>query len=678
MCGITAVVALDHVAQSTLNSQYRSRLGHEIQGSLSNIYHRGPDAHGIWISDDNRVALGSNRLAINDLSQSGEQPFHSEHGVHAVINGEIYMSSEERETLKKFHTFKGHSDCEVVVALYRKYGQDFLSKLRGEFAVCLYDSERQVFLAARDRYGIKPLFWTVVDHRLLFCSEAKGFLPFDWNPKWDVRSLIDDSWLHSEKTIFHGVQKIRPGYYLTCDSFSEHTERRKYWDLTYPDRHTPDKRTEDEMVTEVRNKLIEAIELRLHADVPVGFYLSGGIDSATICGMATLAVEGWSRKSGLDPAEIKKRLKCFCIGFEEETRFDEGPIAQRTADMLGLELITDRMNEAKFAENFSDATYSSEHHNPDLNYIGKFALSKLAHDHGVKVILSGEGSDEHFGGYWQFHPDFLREPDETYTTYQLDENRRARLTAGLEASSKAGYEGTSSEFTQTSSPLAHSLLNNTSISSLLWTVTMADFAPWTSCYGTLDRQEMRAHNPDIATVNLIQNTWHPLHTSQYIWTKSILPNLILTCMGDRMEMAHSVEGRPPFLDHHLTEYVNHLPPSVKIKYDPQTNRLTEKWILREAATPFISDELYSRKKHPFSAPILYKRGGPLHAMLEELVTRENVEQLGFLDGEMVERRFEAAFAGEGDPNAMRYVFTVAQWVVLSQRFGIEKAVAPGW
>lgn len=346
--------------------------------------------------------------------------------------------------------------------------------------------------------------------------------------------------------------------------------------------------------------------------------------------------------------------------------------------MLGLELVTTYMDETKLAEKFANATYSSEHHNPDLNYVGKFALSELANKHDYKVILSGEGSDEHFGGYWHFHPDFLREADGAYPTYHLDNEKRTDLATALESSSRPGYKGTSAKFNDSSSSLARQNLNNTSIASLLWTTTMADFALWTKCYGDVDRQETRSNNPDVATLGLIQQSWHPLHTSQYIWTKSILPNLILTCMGDRMEMSHSVEGRPPFLDHVLTDYINGIPPSLKIKYDPQTNQLTEKWILREAAKPYILDELYRRKKHPFSAPILYKRGGPLYKMLAELVTPENVEQLGFLDGYMVSRRFDAAFSDEGDPNAMRYVFTVAQWIVLSQRFGIEKAEAPGW
>jgi asparagine synthase (glutamine-hydrolysing) len=155
--------------------------------------------------------LGHARLAINDLSDSGIQPFHSNKGnIHVVVNGEIYLSDAEQEAeqLSKFHHFRGASDAELVIPLYQKYGIDFLSKLRGEFALVLYDSERQLFVAARDRYGIKPLFWTVVQNRLLVSSEAKGFLPLGWRPEWDVRSLIEEGWLHDERTVFKGVRKV--------------------------------------------------------------------------------------------------------------------------------------------------------------------------------------------------------------------------------------------------------------------------------------------------------------------------------------------------------------------------------------------------------------------------------------------------------------------------------------
>lgn len=155
------------------------------------------------------LALGHVRLAINDLTPAGEQPFRNELGnIHAVVNGELYGHELLREGLAGSYQFKGNSDCEIVIALYLEYGLHFLSKLRGEFALCLYDERRQMFVAARDRFGIKPLFWTVVENRLLVASEAKAFLSLGWKPEWDVRSLVEDGWLHSGRTLFKGINKV--------------------------------------------------------------------------------------------------------------------------------------------------------------------------------------------------------------------------------------------------------------------------------------------------------------------------------------------------------------------------------------------------------------------------------------------------------------------------------------
>lgn len=166
--------------------------------------------------------------------------------------------------------------------------------------------------------------------------------------------------------------------------------------------------------------------------------------------------------------------------------------------------------------------------------------------------------------------------------------------------------------------------------------------------------------------------WHPLHSAQYLWNKTALPNLLLTNLSDRTEMSHSIEGRVPFLDHHLMEYVNSLPPSMKIRYDPDTDTLTEKWVLRQASRPFITKELYTRKKHPYSAPNLWPAGGEMHRLMMRLVTEENVTGLGFVDWEGVEGWVERAFERQ-DQVLLRSVFGIAQWVVLGKRFGIPRA-----
>jgi asparagine synthase (glutamine-hydrolysing) len=198
------------------------------------------------------------RLAINDPTRAGEQPFHDKGGViHAVVNGEFYEHQRSKDELGDSYEFTSGSDCEIAIALYIKYGLHFLSKLRGEFSLSLYDSQKEVFIAARDRYGIKPLFWTIVDDHLLLASETKAFLPLGWRPKWDVRSIIEDGWLHDQRTIFKSVhkvsqvsrivraglasasdcsiKKVRPGHYLICSSF-DYMEEREYWDMDFPDK----------------------------------------------------------------------------------------------------------------------------------------------------------------------------------------------------------------------------------------------------------------------------------------------------------------------------------------------------------------------------------------------------------------------------------------------------------
>ncbi|KAF2202473.1 glutamine-hydrolyzing asparagine synthase [Delitschia confertaspora ATCC 74209] len=689
MCGITAIVALDQLKGRDLDAAYRNRTRTELYQSLEKLQHRGPDSEHVWISDDNRIALAQNRLAINDLTPDGEQPFHdAQNSVHVIVNGEIYMSDEDRAALEPWHTFKGHSDCEVIIPLYLKYGVSFLSKLRGEFALVLYDSRRQLVIAARDRFGIKPLFWTVAEGRLLISSEAKGFLPLGWKPEWDVKSLLDDGWVYGERTIFKGVRKILPAYYMTCLSF-DYIQQQQYWDIDYPDKTISDTRTEEEMVLAVREKLREAVRVRLRADVPVGIYLSGGLDSSTVAGIAVSILEEECEKTGRNINEAKKLLKCFCIGFDEDTPFDETAIAKRTADHLGLEFQTTRMDDALFATGFVKAAYHTEHHMPDLNHIGKFLLSDLARKAGYKTILTGEGSDEHFGGYTLFYPDLLREKDLTFPSAPanaLPDEARAAIVSRVENGVRGvfkqfgisrldliGSDGLTSPSSPACDPrsLWRRQLNNISFPSHVLPMTCADFAEWTKCYGHWDPRETTARGQDARILSQIQDKWHPFNATNYVWAKSGLPNTLLTALGDRTEMGHSIEGRPPFLDHHLAEFCNNLPPSVKIKFDPKTGDFCEKWILKEAARPYITEELYRRKKHRFTAPPGVKKNGPLSKVIAELVTQENVDQLGFLDWPVIEARLKRGLEGE-DPS-FRYCVTIAQWVVLSQRFGVAKA-----
>ncbi|KAK4610873.1 Amidase chry2 [Fulvia fulva] len=660
MCGISSLVALPG-SNNTLPHDETRR---QVQASLDNISHRGPDSSGIWINTDGRIALGHNRLAINDLSESGCQPLHSPDGnVHAVVNGELYDFEDVKTKLTRkigYH-FSGRSDSEIVVALYQAYGMDFMQHLRGEFVLCLYDEKKKLFIAARDRYGIKPLFWTKSQGKLLVASEMKTFLPLGWQAEWDVHSLAEAGWNFDDRTVFKGVKKVRPGHYMTCTADGQ-IKQQQYWDMEYPDKRGHDHRTEAEMVRGVRERLLEAVRIRLRADVPVGVYLSGGIDSSVIAGMAVhLAKEG--RAMGSMPA--KDRVSCFTISFDKSSGFDESEIANRTADFLGVKVYKQVMDEEAFASRFEVATWHCEHHNPDLNFIGKFALSELPREHGFKVVLTGEGADEIFTGYDVFKPDFLREPDFT-TPMRMPESERSRLFAKSEAEAMQHYASIGAGVT----PKAQRKLNLNILAS------MAAFVPDVfddrlAASHPRNPQDVLASSVPLLVLEKAQKVRHPVNTAQYIWAKHHLSNQFLSCLGDRTEMAHSIEGRMPFLDHHLTEYVNNLPPSVKMRYTGGDN-FTAKWILREAMKPFLTPELYSCVKHPYSAPLAYEVGGPLYKLLNELISEENVKSLGFVSWDKVRDLTRGAFEGK-EASAARLAFVVAQWVVLHRRFGVLTA-----
>lgn len=730
MCGISCVVGLDgpsphHHPGSEAYKEQRKTICRSLDTSLDNIKHRGPDDRGRWISDDNRVgtldgsyssictqmtnkttALGHVRLSINDLSSDGAQPLHSpDWKIHAVVNGEIYEYDRIREQIEEHtdYVFNSRSDSELVIALYIHQGIGFLNDLRGEFAVVLFDEEQQLLVAGRDRYGIKPLFWTIqqdpqtLQRKLLIAAEMKAFLPLGWTPEWDVRSLKDAGWNHDERTIFKGVQKVRPGNYLTCTGFG-HVEQRQYWDIEFPDRHNVDDRHPKEMIQEVRERLLEAIKLRLRADVPIGVYLSGGIDSSVIAGMVTHLVEKQGVSMGSAPAS--ERVCCFSIAFEEASGFDESTIALRTAGWLGVKFEKKLMNEEELAKRFEDATWHTEHHNPDLNYVGKFALSELPREAGYKVVLTGEGADEVFAGYPAFMTDYLRKLDLTSDPWnELSETARDRHFQMASNDELKYYHSVGANVGLEGPTVSRGMLKDISSARSMSAFQPDVFASWTdTAFATTDPQRTIANNVDNRTRQKIFDTWHPLHAAQYVWSKGHLANINLTCLGDRTEMAHSIEARTPFLDHHLTEYVNNLPPSVKVHYDPPTQgpgkyvdqesrardirnkdyhsgRIVEKWVLREAAKPFITPELYERKKHPYSAPTSWPVGGPLHHLLAGLLTKENAEGLGFVAWEKVEGLVDRAFGREGEARALRVALIVAQWVVLGKRFGVVPAAA---
>ena len=270
-------------------------------------------------------------------------------------------------------------------------------------------------------------------------------------------------------------------------------------------------------------------------------------------------------------------------------------IANRTAEYLGVKHYKKHMSEAELVLRFEEATWHCEHHNPDLNYIGKFALSELPRELGFKVVLTGEGADENFAGYPIYFPDYLREPDLSWPSAAEPPDRKV-MCREMDQATEEYYNSVGADGSNRGPSVSRRMLNNiTTVCSMSAFSTSSLFADWTRCFGSCDPQTTIANNIDGSSREKILHRWHPLHSAMYVWSKGHLANVFLSCLGDRTEMAHSIEARTPFLDHKLTEYVNGLPPKLKVRWTG--DRLEEKWILREAARPFITDELYKRTKH---------------------------------------------------------------------------------
>ncbi|KAK1457548.1 asparagine synthetase [Colletotrichum cuscutae] len=402
MCGLTAII------QSGSPQNESSERGADVQSklsrSLSLLQHRGPDTEGTWINSDATVGMLHLSSIDSDISPTGLQPLHSEdEKIHVVVNGEIYdhFAIRGRCTTEFDYNFSGRSDSEVTLALYQHHGFRGLFKhLRGEFAFVSYGERSGDVIAARDRFGIEPLFWTYSTEtpaKLLTASEIKGFLPMGWEPEWDVDAICSGAAVLGEGTLFKGVKKVLPGHWVQFGRDGSVTQHR-YWDAEYADKTVKETRSMDEMVDGVRERLVDAVRLRLQADVLVGIYLSGGLDSSIVVDKTTQL-------------------------------YNEYDIAERTAEWLDLNIVKKVMGEEELAKHFADSVYHTEHHHFDMNSVGKYALSELPRQQGIPIVLTVS--------------DFLREPDDALPLTELtkDTELREALNESAAAQLRSMYKG---------------------------------------------------------------------------------------------------------------------------------------------------------------------------------------------------------------------------------------------
>lgn len=602
MCGLFGIINLDKTRAPLSRAM--------LERGLKTLGHRGPDENGIFINQKKDVGLAHARLSIIDLND-GKQPLQTKDGaITAIVNGEFYNFEKIRaDLMKKGHVFSTKSDSEIILHLYREYGMAFLDHLRGEFAFILYDAKRHKIIAGRDRFGIKPLLykWDKKQNRLYIASEAKAILSqAGIEAHWDMPAFYQATqmqYLPGNKTIFKDISQLEPGQLLTL-SQGEEPSLSTYWDMDYPRsdqaRETP---SFNEAVSHTHDLLKEAVTLRLRADVPVSCHLSGGIDSSAIAGLAA--------------KQSNKPLDCFTVRFDDPDQqgYDEYEIAKEQADLIGANLHAVRVSARNIVDNIDAAVYKTEGLSINGHLAGKYCLSKAIREAGFKVTLSGEGSDEIFFGY----PHFKQDLDINGIHDGNEKLKGVFLSHGEELNTKAVYEalGFVPAFLKAKASLGFRL------NSLLRPVFQARYAR--DSYADLmafyqDRAQLQGR--------------HNVEQASYLWSKMTLAGYILKTLGDGCEMAHSLEGRVPFLDHKLFDYVRDLPVSFKMSQGPD-GRIREKYILRETMKPYITKRLYAREKHPFIAPPAgagEKSGNPyLFEKLGNLITSQSFKNQPFWD-----------------------------------------------
>jgi asparagine synthase (glutamine-hydrolysing) len=599
MCGILALFSSQQISQTSFK-----------QG-LESLNHRGPDARRYWISPNERVALGHTRLSIIDLN-GGSQPIaNRDNSLQIIVNGEFYGFEQIQRDLRQLgYQLQTNSDSEIALHLYDEFGSNCLHHLRGEFAFVIYDEPNQSLFAARDRFGIKPLYYTIYQNTLYLASEIKALFAAGVPATWDSESffLVNQGIRMPHRTLFANVHQVPPGHYLIANQSG--IQLHQYWDFNYPQvsKSQPQLSFEDG-VEQLRAKLSEAVRLRLRADVPVGCYLSGGLDSAAALGMASEHMPGG--------------IQAFTIAFEQEA-YNEEKIAREMAESVGANLQVIPITESDLAANFADAVFHGETLCVNAHSTAKYVLSQAVSQAGYKVVLTGEGADEIFAGYPHFRQDMLLhnsegQDEQTIQKLLTELTQSNQISSGILLSEDEGNDA----FRRVKQTLGF-------VPAWMGAVPKATFESF-SFYSSEFVNQFARRDPYKMFLNHIDvrgqlTGREPVHQSLYLWSKTILPNYLLRLLGDGMEMAHSVEGRLPFLDHEVVELVRNLPVSSKIRGQ------TEKLALREATKPFITDTIYQRQKHPFLAPpSTFQPNGALHQLVQDTLRSSVMSSIPFYD-----------------------------------------------
>ncbi|MBE9063235.1 asparagine synthase (glutamine-hydrolyzing) [cf. Phormidesmis sp. LEGE 11477] len=617
MCGIAGI--MHHESARAINPDWLVAMA-AIQ------YHRGPDGFGQKVLPGSGVGFSHARLSIIDLNPNrGRQPFWTDDEQYMIAhNGEFYDYKRLRADLtSRGDRFTTKSDTELLLHLTKRYGlTETMPHLRGEFAFAMYEKQAERLTLVRDRFGVKPLYWTMTAEGLVFGSEIKVLFAHP-----GVRRAFSDQGLYHQliqtmvpgTTCFEGVYAVQPGQMVICERREGRLQIRThtYWDMDFPQRGGRTERSEEETIEQLRHHFVEAIQLRLEADVPVACYLSGGIDSCSILGVAAACQQS--------------PVKAFTIGFDDGD-YDETAIAQEMAAAVGADQDILRVQGSDLYDHFARTIWHTERSIYNTFTVAKLLMSEHVQQAGYKVVVTGEGSDELFAGYPQLRLDMILHGMEEATPAE-----RAELEAWLQESNRlfkgnllaqkrlddpalterVGFTPSCLQSWLSSAPRAMSLLSSERRQAL------DNYSPGAAIAQTLDPQQLAGR--------------HPLDKAQYVWIKTQFESQVLGWAGDRVDMANSMEARPAFLDHPLVEFAVTVPPTLRFRDQK------DKYILRETMKELLPETLYNRQKFAFMAPPAHTDPAKQKAMLglgEQYLSKKAVAATGLLDATAVSALFE--------------------------------------
>jgi asparagine synthase (glutamine-hydrolysing) len=567
------------------------------------LEHRGPDGACMWLAEGGRVGLGHTRLSIIDATAT--QPIRSEDEQRFIIvNGEFYDFDRLRSELQgRGHHFRTRTDSEIALHLYEERRERCLEHLRGEFAFVIWDGVEASLFAARDRFGIKPLFYAEQDGVLYLASEVKALFQAGVRAAWDREAVFDE--LHGcfapDRSLFHSVRQLPAGHFMRASAGGIRLER--YWDVNYPRASRPPSAADAQAQLERVGELLdESIRHRLRADVPVGYLLSGGLDSSAVLGIAAAASGSGGR--------------AFTVAFDSGD-FDESLNARAAAAHANADLTLVRVTEDELASNFADSVWHGEGIQYNAHGTARFLLSRAIQAAGYRAVMGGEGADEAFAGYGfvraALHPDHAM-PFSTSIRLAM-----AMLLPLREAERSIAL----------TSPLLARLARFAQLPN--WAVGRA--ASWLETLRSLlapeFAREFRERDPYrslIRRLDLRRQVFgrEPAKKLLYMWLKTVFAQYHMG--ADRLDMAHGVEVRLPYLDHVLFEHVSRLPVAALAKDGVQ------KQALRELARPYVPESIYSGAKRPFYAPpSAAVPGSRLNELVQETCRSTTIRSLPFFE-----------------------------------------------